>query len=192
MIGCFIDWLTCHVSYKQRPCKPSISVIMNKKIIFLLLCTLICFTSWSQELTTFILVRHAEKANDGTRNPPLNELGYQRAANLATLLQKQQVSALYSTPFTRTEETLQPLADQQKLQIQTYDPQAGAAWLEELKARHQGGTVLISGHSNTIPGLANALLGEERFAQFSESEYSNLIVIVAQEVGNAQLIRLSF
>ena len=165
---------------------------MNKKIICLLLFACVSSTAFCQDLTTFILVRHAEKANDGTRNPPLNQAGYERAENLAALLQNQQATALYSTPYTRTEETLKPIADKQKLQIASYDPRAGEEWLAELLVKHAGGTVVISGHSNTIPGLANKLLGEERFAQFDESEYSNLIIIVSEEIGKSKLIRLSF
>ena len=165
---------------------------MNKKIICLLLFACVSSTAFCQDLTTFILVRHAEKANDGTLNPPLNQAGYERAENLAALLQNQQATALYSTPYTRTEETLKPIADKQKLQIASYDPRAGEEWLAELLVKHAGGTVVISGHSNTIPGLANKLLGEERFAQFDESEYSNLIIIVSEEIGNSKLIRLSF
>ena len=142
--------------------------------------------------TTFILVRHAEKADDGTRNPPLNEDGKMRASNLASLLENQEISALYTTPYKRTQETLQPLAEKKGLETQEYEPRAGADWLSKLYEEHSGGTVVITGHSNTIPTLANHLLGDETFSQFDEKEYSNLIVIVGSEVGNGKLVRLSF
>ena len=45
--------------------------------------------------TTLILVRHAEKAADGTLNPPLTELGEARAAELAYLLGHVELEAVY-------------------------------------------------------------------------------------------------
>lgn len=164
---------------------------MKKPLLFVLLLTF-SILGFAQNPTTFILVRHAEKANDGTRNPPLKEEGKVRAENLASMLDNQEVTALYSTPFKRTQETLQPIAQKKNLEIQSYDPYAKEEWLTSLAEKHPGGTVVISGHSNTIPFLANALLGSETFAQFDESDYTNLIIIIGTEVGNGKLVRLKF
>ncbi|WP_462252669.1 SixA phosphatase family protein [Ekhidna sp.] len=161
---------------------------------FLLTTTLFIFATvlFGQEQTTLILVRHAEKANDGTSNPPLSEAGFQRANNLAALLTAQDISALYSTPFTRTEATLTPIGRDKGIEVQQYDPYAKDEWLSSLIQKHRGETVVISGHSNTIPTLANALIGSETFSQFDENDYSNLIIIVTDEVGKGKLIRLKF
>ncbi len=161
----------------------------------LLLTTLLSITTvlvFAQDQTTFILVRHAEKADDGTRNPPLNEDGKIRSANLADMLSGQEIAALYSTPFKRTQETLQPIAEMKNLEVMSYDPYSKGEWLSTLVEKHAGGTVVVSGHSNTIPMLANALLGFETFQQFDESDYTNLIIIVAEKVGKGKLIRLKF
>lgn len=163
-----------------------------KKLLLTTLLSLFVLAIYAQNQTTFILVRHAEKANDGTRNPPLNEDGKVRSANLAEMLANQEVTALYSTPFKRTQETLQPIADMKNIEVQSYDPYSKGEWLAMLAEEHAGGTVVISGHSNTIPVLANALLGKETFSQFDESDYSNLIIIVATEVGKGKLVRLKF
>ena len=157
--------------------------------IFLLCLSIVCL---SQESTTFILVRHSEKAKDGTKNPPLNDDGKSRSINLAEMLSNQEINALYATPFKRTEETLQPIADRTDLQIMSYDPYSKDEWLESLLENHIGETIVISGHSNTIPGLANSLLGEEKFQQFDDSDYSNLLIIVADEIGKGKLVRLKF
>lgn len=162
-----------------------------KKLSLITLLLTFSMLAFSQQ-TTFILVRHAEKADDGTRNPPLNEDGKVRANDLASLLANQEITALYSTPFKRTEETLQPIAEARGLEIMTYDPFAKDQWLVNLAKNHAGGTVVISGHSNTIPALANALLGSETFEQFDESDYTNLIIIVTNEVGKGKLVRLKF
>ncbi len=146
----------------------------------------------AQNQTTFILVRHAEKAHDGTGDPPLNDDGKIRSAKLAELLGNQEITVLYSTPFKRTTATLQPIAERKNLEIINYDPYVEKEWLTILIEKHAGGTIVISGHSNTIPALTNALLGTEVLSQFDESDYSNLIIIVTDEVGKGQLIRLKF
>lgn len=163
-----------------------------KKSILTSLVLLVVLFSHGQTPTTFILVRHAEKADDGTRNPSLSEIGKERAANLAEILSKQEIAALYSTPYKRTQETLQPLADNMELEVQAYDPYSKGEWLGELYKTHEGKTVVISGHSNTIPNLANALLGKETFQQFDEKEYSNLIIVVGEKVGEGKLVRLNY
>ncbi|MFK7952799.1 MAG: histidine phosphatase family protein [Ekhidna sp.] len=162
-----------------------------KKILFVLL---IAFSvvSVASAQTTFILVRHAEKASDGTKNPPLTEMGTKRAMNIAAMLEMQEVSALYSTPFKRTQETLQPLSESKGLDVDSYDPYAKEEWLSALIEKHGNGTIVISGHSNTIPLLANALLGDETFSQFDEKDYSNFIIITCDEVGKGKLVRLRF
>lgn len=163
-----------------------------KKFIFVLFVVVFTSSTFAQDQTTFILVRHAEKADDGTRNPPLTDEGAQRAMNISAMLERQDVTALYSTPFKRTQETLLPLAEKKGLEVQDYDPYAKGEWLTTLVEKHGNGTVVISGHSNTIPLLANALLGDETFSQFDDKDYSNFIIIVCDEVGKGKLVRLSF
>ncbi len=153
---------------------------------------MLTITVFAQNQTTFILVRHSEKADDGTRNPPLNDAGKARSTDLADMLMNQEITALYATPFKRTMETLQPIAAAKGLEVMNYDPYSKGEWLTTLIEKHSGGTVLISGHSNTIPSLTNALLGEETLAQFDEKDYSNFIIIVADEVGKGKLVRLKF
>jgi probable phosphomutase (TIGR03848 family) len=67
--------------------------------------------------TYLLLIRHGENDWVGTdrlagRTPDvhLNEKGQQQAANLATLLAKQPIAAIYSSPLERCLETAQPLA----------------------------------------------------------------------------------
>lgn len=146
----------------------------------------------AQDQTTFILVRHAEKDLTITQDPPLSEQGVNRAKKLAGLLESQDISALYSTPYSRTQQTLQPIAKAQGLAITSYSPSAGPPWLTELYEKHPGESIVIVGHSNTIPTLANHLLGSDKFVPFSEDEYSNLIIIVGREMGEGKLIRLKY
>jgi 2,3-bisphosphoglycerate-dependent phosphoglycerate mutase len=49
--------------------------------------------------------------------------------------------------------------------------------------KHGGGTVLVVGHSNTIPGIVNFLTGKNEYKNFEETEYGNLIIVTVFEKG---------
>ncbi|WP_323756048.1 phosphoglycerate mutase family protein [Roseivirga sp.] len=141
--------------------------------------------------TTFILVRHAEKGTDDPRNPSLNEEGILRAEKLLNMLSSAEVGAIYSSPYKRTRETVAPLASQLGLEIQEYNPSENTFADEALKS-YQGKTILVSGHSNTVPGLANYLLGEDKFKQLDESEYSKIFIVTVDTVGKARVMVLNY
>src|SRR5690554_7862592 len=81
----------------------------------------------SQELqTTFIVVRHAEKASDHPDDPALDADGQARAVALAQALAEVPVSAVYATPTRRTRQTAAPLAAEKALEVRDYDPALAA------------------------------------------------------------------
>jgi len=162
------------------------------KRLFILLVIAVSCQNTPQELTTFILVRHAEKADDGTKDPELTSPGISRAENLYALLNKAEISAIYSTDYKRTKLTVVPLAESKSLTIQSYDWSDPEAMLSKMLVDYSGGTVVISGHSNTTPVLANLLLGEEKFSQFPDDEYGNLIIITTSSLGQGKLMHLSY
>ncbi len=165
---------------------------MMKRILIsaLLLCA-IAFSVTAQDLTTFILVRHAEKGKDDPRNPSLSVLGKERAAHLNDMLSPMEISAIYSTPFKRTQETVAAIGQSKSLDVMDYDYQ-NANLLNELLEKHAGGTILISGHSNTTPVLVNQLLGEEKFGWLKEDEYDKIFIVTVSKIGNGKLSLLSY
>ncbi len=162
------------------------------KYLFVTLFLVISTLSYAQEQTTFILVRHAEKASDGTADPPLTQAGEARAANILSLLQYSVITAIYSTNYKRTQMTVAPLAEAKDLDIISYDPRSLKEFVAMLLEDKSGGTIIISGHSNTTPMLANLLLGEEKLKQFEDSDYGNLLIITVDSHNNAKLLHLRF
>ncbi len=143
-----------------------------------------------EEVTTFILVRHAEKAADGSEDPPLTDVGMQRAEALAKLLSSTPIDAVFSTGYKRSLETARPVAQQNKQEIQHYAPHQEKALLEQLKKKYAGKTVLMVGHSNTIPGIVNLLMGEEKLQDLQESEYDKVLIVNQHSGGQAHLLSL--
>ena len=141
--------------------------------------------------TTLILVRHAEKAADGTVNPPLTPEGEARAAELAYLLGHVKLAAVYSTPFKRTQEMVLPAARAKGLEVKSYRADQDD-FLDRVLKEHRGGTVLICGHSNTVPALANELLARKEYAQLDDAVYDNLFIVSVSEAGRARILRIRF
>lgn len=141
--------------------------------------------------TTFILLRHAEKVQDGSKDPLLNEAGRARSLRLKEMLTDQEVMAIYSTPYQRTRQTVVPLAVEKSLEIQEYEP-FSKGFLIGLLEEHSGATVVISGHSNTIPALVNELLGEEKYPQLSDDDYSNLFIVSLNKLGEAKEVVIQY
>ncbi len=134
------------------------------------------FAQEQLEIVTFYLTRHAEKASDGTKDPPLNEIGKKRAERLANMLKEIEFAGIYSTAYKRTKQTAMPIANQQHAEIIEYKP-FGNEIFKRLVAQNKGGNYFVSGHSNTIPALVNALIGEEKYQQLDEQQYDKLFVV---------------
>jgi len=122
-----------------------------------------------------VLVRHAEKA-DGSADSELSVEGKERARRLVKKIGKFRPKEIYSTDFKRTRDTVQPLAAKRHVQIQAYDPRKPQDLADKiLKSDHK--RILVSGHSNTVPGLANLLGKKELFKNLDDSEYGAIWVI---------------
>lgn len=107
----------------------------------------------------FVVVRHAEKAADDPRDPSLSPAGLVRAAVLAARLDRDLVAA-YATQYRRTQQTARPAAMRNGIVVTTYDAGTPAAeFAARLRSAHPCGTVLVVGHSNTVPAIAAALCG---------------------------------
>ncbi|HEY0652542.1 MAG TPA: phosphoglycerate mutase family protein [Chryseosolibacter sp.] len=161
-------------------------------IIFLLLFVAgVTARTQAQNITHFILVRHAEKATSD-KDTELSEAGKERALRLAELLKNSKISAVYSTKYKRTRNTVAPLAQERNLSITDYETMTGEL-LEKIAAENRGGTVVIAGHSNTVPVIANTLLGTSEFQNFPDTEYGIILVISVVEVAKvASVLRLNY
>ncbi|BDU17307.1 SixA phosphatase family protein [Lysobacter auxotrophicus] len=136
---------------------------------------------------TFVIVRHAEKVPDGSKDPPLTEAGLARAQALAQRLSSLPVIAVYTTPFQRTRQTATPTAQEHGLPLIEYDAKLPAPeFATQLKQRHAGQTVLVVGHSNTVPDIAAALCSCE-VTPMSEAEYDRLMTVRVAGDGKATL-----
>lgn len=122
------------------------------------------------------LVRHAEKADDGTADPPLTPEGRRRAGALAGELADAGLDRVYSTDYRRTRETAAPVVAAAGAPLELYDP--GDLETMARRLRERAGRSLVVGHSNTTPTLVE-LLGGEPGPPIGEAwEYDRLYVLI--------------
>jgi len=162
---------------------------MKKTLVVLILS--LPTLGFAQQITTFILVRHAERAADMSKDPDLTEEGKQRATRLATMLKETKVDAIYSTAYKRTQATMAPLANAKGLSVETYEPAKNDV-IDKMLEKHAGGTVVVCGHSNTIPGIVNYLCGTDQYKTFDDSDYNNLVIVSVGEKGKGKVTWLVF
>ena len=135
---------------------------------------------------TFIVVRHAEKTDDG-KDPPLSEAGLARAQTLAGALRDVPLRGAYATAYQRTQQTAAPAAGLHALPVVTYDARLPAAdFAAQLRRDHVAGTVLVVGHSNTVPGIAAALC-QCTVPPMEDTEYDRWTSIQVDGNGKATL-----
>jgi phosphohistidine phosphatase SixA len=139
------------------------------------------------EPSAIYLVRHAEKGTVG-KDPDLTTDGQLRAQNIAAILQKTGIRHLFTTPYARTRQTAQPLAQRAGLAVETYDPSSPKTLVDKVKAL--SGAVLVVGHSNTLPDLVR-LFGGSPGADIADNEYDRVYLIVPGRGDAPQTILLS-
>lgn len=186
-----------------------IPLLMKKRMIYRII-FVTCFSVWmaggqlaaqqlngqpatareQQQATTIIMLRHAEKVADGSKDPHLTEEGQQRAKAYARIFGLLKPDAIYSSNYHRTISTAKPLAEKHEMDIQIYDPREQPSFLDKLLRDHPGGTVVVVGHSNSLPAAANYLLKQHVLEELPETEYSKVFVLSVMPDGSAKLLPL--
>ena len=137
------------------------------------------------DATVVYLVRHAERAEDGTNDPPISQSGQQRAELIATLLSDAGVTQLHTTDLKRTRSTGAPTSESTGLAMATYDPQDLTGFADQL--RGMPGRHLVLGHSDTTPQLVEALGGDPS-TPIEEMEYDRLYVLTLTSTGTSTVL----
>lgn len=131
----------------------------------------------SDTTTTLIIMRHAEKESTGT-DPNLDSDGQARAEELKRILSNIAVKSIYSTPYNRTRQTVEPLAVAKGITVTEYETSKPYAQLiSEITAANRGKVAVIAGHSNTVPELLKALSNNTYNVTIGEEQYDNLYIV---------------
>ncbi len=151
------------------------------RVTLLIIAVIITHTTLAQKssepgTTTIILLRHAEKDTINGEDPPLSVTGKKRAKRLAKQFPKVTPNVFYSTNYIRTKETVNPWSKLAGKQIKIYDATKQPEFAGML-TKQQGKTIVVVGHSNTIPQLVNLLIGTDKYNPLPDAEYSKIFIV---------------
>lgn len=149
--------------------------------------------------TTVVIVRHAEAVPDSGTDPVLSEAGLARANALAETLADAGVKAVITTQYQRTALTGGPLAAAAKVPLIKESIGGGPAGLDAyarnavqtVRAKYAGGTVVIIGHSNTVPALVKAFSGVD-VGEIAHDSYDRMFVVTLRPDGSGSVVRARY
>lgn len=158
-----------------------------RNFILILLVSLFSFAALATP-TTLILSRHAEKGPGD--NPDLTKEGKDRAKALTKLTHLYNIVQVYSSNTRRTVATAEPIAKEMNLQVNTtFKANQFESMVADIAKKFAGKTVMVVGHSDTVPEFLNYLTKSKSFKEIEISDYSNLFVVQYEAAGHAQVHR---
>lgn len=191
-----------------------IQMVSGAAVVFLIFAGLISCSTVSEvpvqsrpgTTTTFILLRHAEKIQNGGQNKTGSYLlpeGRVRAQALVDAVGDMDVTAIYSPDLGRNLETVQPLADHLGLKVNiipnsrlSNTPRLANEFVEEVLSEHAGGVVVWVGNASTPLGPLGANLRRiyKRLGGTGKPpvRYGDLYIIVVPAKGPVRITKSSF
>lgn len=139
----------------------------------------------AEGLTTVVLVRHAEKADEADPDSPISAAGQARARALVPQLAAFRPDVLIVSQRRRTAETLAPLAAHLKLVPLVRDNGKVPELAAELLRDFRGRTVVIGWHHGPHEPLARALGVKGELPVWTGSTYDRIWVIRIDAQGAA-------
>ena len=149
--------------------------------------------------TTVIIVRHAEAVPNAGSDPVLSDAGVARANALAAALKDAGVAGVFTTQYQRTALTGQAVATATNTPLVKTTIAGGAAGLDgyvkqmvaDVHAKFAGRTVVIVGHSNTVPALVKAFTGSD-VEEIAHDSYDQMFVVTTAAAGKGRLVRARY
>jgi broad specificity phosphatase PhoE len=129
--------------------------------------------------TTVIVVRHAESVQGG-EDPPLTEAGTARAKALAEALKNANIAAVFVTKYARSKDTAQFVVAQTKAPVFIVEAKAYGDLAAKIRSGYANKTVLVVGHSNTVPEIVKELTGAE-YPQIKHEDNSPMFIVTIDE-----------
>ena len=146
-------------------------------------------------VTTVILIRHADRdvppvGTPDDPGPSLSDKGIARSKTLVHVLSTAGIQAVYTSHFTRAKMTAKPFLVAHS-DLPTVRLDAATELKDHILTHHAGQTVLVVGHSNTVPELIK-LLGGPSLPIIDDCEFDNLFVLVKHGATKASVSKLKY
>ena len=128
------------------------------------------------QVTTVILVRHAEKAATPPGDPPLTPQGTARAQTLTHVVEETGIDVIFATEYQRTQATVEPTATMLGLAPVIIPALSTDELVNTIFSDYRGEEILVAGHSNTVPQIMEGC-GVSSPPSIADNDYDNLFVV---------------
>ena len=181
------------------------------KTITLVILMVFAMTMFSQQAAvaqdefkpiTVFLIRHAEREQEPRQDPPLSKDGIARSQALARLLSSAGIKAILTSQYTRTKQTAEPLATKLGLTVTPFTLKINPSNPRQIAAEstaevtnkileRNGESVLVIGHSNSIPDVIK-MLGGDVVPTIDEQKFDDLFIVTVYAKGKAKVVQLKY
>ncbi|HKE44226.1 MAG TPA: phosphoglycerate mutase family protein [Steroidobacteraceae bacterium] len=182
-----------HAELRRRPLLTPLWLTALAGLVVLVL------ASWfllSMTTTTVIVVRHAEKELSTIDDPPLSQVGEQRAEVLARMFGNRdgagRIAAVFASDTRRAQRTAEPLAARLGIAVKTLPAADVSGLLREIRTSYRGRNVFVVGHSNTVPEIVRRLSRDPTIPPMADSEYGTMYVVTIPTLGRAAVLRINY
>ncbi|HET6978579.1 MAG TPA: phosphoglycerate mutase family protein [Pyrinomonadaceae bacterium] len=151
---------------------------------------------------TVFLIRHAEREDEPRQDPPLKKEGVVRSQELARLLGGVGIKAIFTSQFARTKLTAEPLATRLGLTPTSFTLKSNPSNPRQIAAEstaevtnkileRAGESVLVIGHSNSIPDVIK-MLGGDVVPTIDERKFDDLFIVTVYAKGKAKVVQMKY
>lgn len=143
--------------------------------------------------TTVILIRHAEKSEDGSIDPPLTTNGMARAKELVHVAGNANIAGIYASDAIRSRQTVADLSAQLHLKpiIYPYIKPGNFDAKADVFRNYSGQTVLIAGHTDNIPSIIQSFNADPSTCPL-DAKFDNLCILIIPCNAGVKVIHLHY
>ena len=163
---------------------------------FVVICVGLAWFFEQQATTTLIFVRHTDTEAIAGDDPPLSNLGLQRAELLADVIEDIDVvagvDAIYASEHRRTRETAAAVAGRLELDVAIRDPYEVVPFMAQVLRRHKGEIVLVVTLGDVLAPLVEELHGSKNIPAFGPDDYDDIYIVTIPWFGKVKTLRMHY
>lgn len=174
--------------------RPFLFPLIVPVLVFIALLVAAVWIFDARATTVVVVVRHAEVDTAADPDPGLSVDGRERAARLAKMLSQARpvraIDAIFTSEFRRTQQTATPLSETLALPLNVVPAATWSSLPRKITRQHRGEYVFVTGSTNTIPSLIEALSGEQ--VSVREDEFDAMFVVFVPQFSKPKVVRIRY
>lgn len=165
-------------------------------VAFVVICVGLAWFFEQQATTTLIFVRNTDTEAIAGDDPPLSNLGLQRAELLADVIEDIDVvagvDAIYASEHRRTQETAAAVAGRLELDVAIRDPYEVVPFMAQVLRQHKGEIVLVVTLGDVLAPLVEELHGSKNIPSFGPDDYDDIYIVTIPWFGKVKTLRMHY